>query len=108
MSVITVTAADQGGTVTLQPGQRLIVQLAENPTTGFRWAKVQGDEEIIPLKDSTYVVISAAAIGGGGQRNFIFEAGKPGSTPLQFKLWREWEGESSVQQRFGIKLVVSP
>lgn len=106
MSAITLTEADQGKTVTLRPGQSLVVQLAENPTTGFRWVLAQGNEEIVALRDSNYVMAAGAGIGGGGQRTFTFEASKPGSVQLQLKLWREWEGESSVLQRFSVTLEV--
>ncbi len=106
MSAITLTEADQGKTVTLHPGQSLVVQLAENPTTGFRWSLDQGNEEIVALRDSNYVMAAGAGIGGGGQRTFTFEASKPGSVQLQLKLWREWEGEPSVIQRFSVTLEV--
>jgi inhibitor of cysteine peptidase len=106
MSVITLTEADQGKTVTVRPGQSVVVQLAENPTTGFRWALAQGNEEIVTLRDSNYVMAPGAGIGGGGQRTFTFEARKPGSVQLQLKLWREWEGEPSVLQRFNVTIEV--
>jgi len=100
MSVITLTQADQGKSVTLQPGQTLVVELPENPTTGFRWAIARNDDATLALRDSDYAQAVGAGIGGGGRRTFTFVAQKPGTVNLQLKLWREWEGDSSVIERF--------
>ncbi len=100
MSVITLTQADRGKSITLQQGQTLVVQLSENPTTGFRWAIDRNDDAILALHDSDYVMATGSGIGGGGQRTFTFTAQQPGSVHLQLKLWREWEGDTSVIERF--------
>ncbi|MFO1434779.1 MAG: protease inhibitor I42 family protein [Candidatus Competibacteraceae bacterium] len=102
MSVITLTQADQGKSITLQPGQTLVVELPENPTTGFRWAIARNDEETLALRKSDYKPAAGVGVGGGGRRTFTFIAKKPGSVVLQFKNWRKWEGDSSVTRRFGV------
>ena len=107
MSVITLTQADQGKSITLQPGQTLVVKLPENPTTGFRWAIARNDEATLALRSSDYAPAANVGVGGGGQRTFTFAAQKPGSVILQLKLWREWEGDSSVTKRFGVTIDVS-
>ena len=106
MSVITLTQADQGKSITLQPGQTLVVKLPENPTTGFRWAIARNDEETLALRDSDYAPAAGVGVGGGGQRTFTFVARKPGSVILQFKNWREWEGDSFITERFGVTIDV--
>jgi len=100
MSVITLTQADRGKAVTLQPGQTLVVELPENPTTGFHWAIAQNDDATLALRDSDYTPAAGAGIGGGGRRTFTFVAQQPGSVHLQLKLWLEWEGDSSIIERF--------
>ncbi len=100
MSMITLTQADRGKAVTLQPGQTLVMDLPENPTTGFRWAIARNDDATLALRDSNYAPAAGAGIGGGGRRTFTFVAQQPGSVNLQLKLWREWEGDSSVTERF--------
>jgi predicted secreted protein len=37
---VTVTKARSGGTVTLKAGDKLVVRLAENPSTGYTWGTV--------------------------------------------------------------------
>ena len=106
MSVITLTQADQGKSITLQLEQTLVVELPENPTTGFRWAIARNDEETLALRDSDYSPAAGVGVGGGGRRTFTFVARKPGSVILQLKLWREWEGDSSITQRFGVTIDV--
>jgi inhibitor of cysteine peptidase len=58
------------------------------------------------LRNSEYTPAAGVGVGGGGQRTFTFVAQKPGSVTLQLKLWREWEGDSSVTERFGVTINV--
>jgi len=51
------------------------------------------------------------AVGGDQQRQHVealeaVEALQPGVTDLALKLWRSWEGESSVINRFSVKITV--
>lgn len=101
-----VTSADNGRLLTLQAADRLLVQLAENPTTGFRWAVDTVDDHIISMQNSTYAPPAAGAIGGGGTRQFTFVAKQSGVTPVRFKLWREWLGDASVTQRYELTVQV--
>jgi len=50
MATITLTRAEHGKSVEAQVGDRIIVSLDENPTTGFRWAIDKSDDEWWRLK----------------------------------------------------------
>ena len=43
-------------------------------------------------------------IGAGGTRTFTFIAKNAGTVDLQLKLWREWEGDSSIRERFEVTI----
>lgn len=108
MASRTVTYVDNGTTVTLRPGAQVVVRLPEQPTTGFRWAVDQSEEALVVLVATTYVPAAGVGVGGGGEHVWTFEATHPGTGQLRLKLWRAWEGDTSVQERFAVRIQVLP
>jgi inhibitor of cysteine peptidase len=104
--VVVLTEANHGKTVEISLGEQITIRLDENPTTGYRWAIARNNPEILAPAGDEYNPAGSAGIGGGGQRAFTFEAKKEGIDPLEFKLWREWEGERSVTRRFTLTVRV--
>lgn len=100
MQTVTLTERDSGRSLVVQSNTQVFVQLPEHPTTGYRWSVDQLDEAIVAPQDSTYRAASDNAIGGGGVHIFSFTARQPGTTQLRLKLWREWEGDASITERF--------
>ena len=103
---MTLTRGDNGKTIEVQAGDNVVVRLEENPTTGFVWAIDQDNDDILPLQNSDYTMAPSAGIGGGGQRSLTFKAQKAGTVSLQLKLWREWEGDRSITERFFVTVQV--
>jgi inhibitor of cysteine peptidase len=93
-----------GKSIEAQVGDLITVSLDENPTTGFRWVVDQSDEDIVALSSSEYAAAPGSKVGRGGRRVVTFEVRKAGVSTIQLKLWRAWEGDSSVAQRFGVTL----
>jgi inhibitor of cysteine peptidase len=106
MSGVTLTEADNGKSIAVPLGGKVILQLNETPSTGFRWAVDTGDNEIIELHGSDYIQAPGSAVGGGGQHVFVFEAKRSGSVRLLLKLRREWEGDKSIAARFEVTIHV--
>ena len=106
MRTITLTRVDNGNAVALRVGDRLVLRLEENPSTGYRWALETHDEEVVSLQHQEYGPFPHAAVGGGGQRSWTFIAQKAGTDTLQLKLRRPWEGENSITTRFTVTLHV--
>ena len=100
MAQVELTQADQGKSIQVKPGDHVVIRLNENATTGFGWAIDQLNPDYVSLVNSDYAPASGTGIGGGGTRNFTFTALKAGTTVIQLKLWRKWEGDSSIRQRF--------
>ncbi len=94
---------DNGRTVEVSVGSLLTVRLQENPTTGYSWS-VEAANGLGKVEDSFEA--GGAAIGAAGVRVLQFRATRPGSHELRLKNWREWEGEDSVINRFGINIIV--
>jgi inhibitor of cysteine peptidase len=91
MAEIVITEADRGREVVARVSDALVVQLPENPTTGFRWALASPDSNILELAQDEFQTAAQAGVGGGGLRVLRFAARSAGSIRLELKLARSWE-----------------
>lgn len=101
------TPADNGKTITVSPGSRIVVGLPENPTTGYSWT-VDGLDPEVRLVSSEYVEGKDVQIGGSGTRTLVFEARGSGSHHIRLKRWRHWEGDASVRERYQVGVNIQP
>jgi len=106
MSLV-LTAADNGRAVELHVGDEVALRLPENATTGYRWAIDSADANLVDMTEGQYVSTSEK-MGGGGEAQWLIKAKAPGATSIKLKRWRQWEGESSVVERYEITLRISP
>lgn len=108
MSTLTLTHDDNGKAVTIHVGERIVVRLGENPTTGYRWAieKDNEAEAIVALESSVYARSRESGVGGGGQRILNFTMRKVGTSTLRMKHWRAWEGDASIVEHFTVTVDV--
>ena len=104
--IITLTRADSGKTIALHTNDSLVIRLAENPTTGYRWAIDMSEMQIIALQADASEADPSGAVGGSGQRVFRFKAIRAGSDTLHLKYWRGWEGAGSIIERFSVTVQV--
>jgi inhibitor of cysteine peptidase len=102
----TLTQADNGATVHVRRGDRIVIRLPENPTTGYRWAPDSVDDRIVSLISSEFAPPTGGGVGAGGAVSMVFEARAPGDGGVRLKRWRDWEGEASVRDRYAIQIVV--
>jgi inhibitor of cysteine peptidase len=106
MSTITLTQGDKGKSITVHIGDEIIINLPENPTTGYRWAIDKMDATVLVSQNPTFSSTPGGAIGSGGTRTFTFIAKQPGTVHLQLKRWREWQGDSSIIDRYDITVQI--
>jgi inhibitor of cysteine peptidase len=88
-------------------GDLVAILLSESPTTGYRWAVDQSGTPELEFQNSDYSPVAGGGIGSGGSHTFTFVAKKTGTAAVGLKHWREWEGESSVTERFSVKINVT-
>ena len=103
-----VTRADNNRTAELRTGERLIVRLPENPSTGYTWAIDETDRRLLTLDGTDYTAPAEGSIGARGQRTFTFTVRQPGEVALKLKYWRFWEGDASVTERYIVNLRILP
>jgi predicted secreted protein len=102
MAIIKVQGTEVGKRIQASAGDAIMVYLSENPTTGYRWDIHRSDEIRLRLVDSSFTPQFGNAVGASGQRVFTFKAHSIGVVDLQLKNRREWEGDNSIIERFGI------
>jgi len=101
-SVVDVTSADNGNTVSISEGSAALVALDENPTTGYRWnASVSGNAEI--TSDSFVPPYSEIPISGaGGIHKWLvtFDGETSGSFDAVYA--RPWEETAQDAESFSV------
>jgi inhibitor of cysteine peptidase len=107
---VVLTAEDNGSQVVLEQGQVLVVSLASNPTTGYRWEVVEVDEAILRQEGEVEFVVSDARDppppGTGGTETFRFVAEGSGETTLTMVYRRPWEEGVEPLETFSVQAAV--
>ena len=84
-------------------GDIIIVELPENPTTGYQWESVNLNNEILEEKQSVYIS-SNAGIGAGGMKKIEFEVKSARQETIILQNIQKWSND--VFQNFTIRLSV--
>jgi inhibitor of cysteine peptidase len=99
------TGSDNGKTIQAHIGDEINIALDANPTTGYGWSVEKNDGTRLTLKQSNFSA-SSSAVGSGGTQTLTFVAKGVGTTNLQLKYWRSFEGDKSITQRFAITIQI--
>jgi predicted secreted protein len=94
---------DRGRSVEVPRDSVITLRLKENPTTGYLWS-VEATNGLELVGDRFEE--GGPAIGAAGARVFQFRTPRAGLHKLRLKNWREWEGETSVIDRFDANIIV--
>jgi inhibitor of cysteine peptidase len=107
MTTKTLTEADDAVVLDVHPDDHVVVELAENATTGYRWQleRLEGpatleEDGYAPMTEPLGATSEDVVIGRGGIRQFRFRVVGPGTVELALRHWQEWSGEDSVTARF--------
>lgn len=106
MAELTLGLADDGRALDARPGSMIVIELPENPTTGFRWSLRSRVEPALIRKSDTFEHPAEPRPGAGGSRRFEFAASARGEATVLLWNWREWEGEGSVEKRYRVTVTV--
>jgi len=84
------TMLDNGGVVELIKGQRLVVTLEANPSTGYTWTVADVDESVLRQKGDVEFKADSDLPGAGGMLVLRFEAVGLGQTVLELIYHQPW------------------
>ena len=102
MPSIHLTKAANGQSFDLHAGDEITIELDES-MSGYRWAVDHLDAGILTLQSDEYVLGGGV---GAGRHKLTFKAQQPGSTSIGLKLWRDWQGDASIIERFQARINV--
>lgn len=106
VSAVTVTDQDNGKDVDLASNQTLVVKLASNPSTGYKWT-VEGDPAPLKLEKQTYrKSAKSSAMGAPGVEAFQFSASSSGIANLKLNYHRSWEYNVPPAKTFSLRVNV--
>jgi inhibitor of cysteine peptidase len=106
MKKLLITEVDRGKTFEIQLGNLIVIQLPENPTTGFRWKVQEINSQLLSVQRSNYSISSDSGVGGGGTRTFVLTTLREGFTKVVLKLSQEWEPQTSANS-FEVVIVIN-
>ncbi|QTE27938.1 protease inhibitor I42 family protein [Pengzhenrongella sicca] len=86
-------------------GERVVVRLPENATTGYRWHAEFDDAALRLVEDRTEAATTPR--GSGGERVLGFEALRAGAASLRLVQRRAWE-PNSLAAELEVELDVRP
>lgn len=104
----TVTSKDDEKLVTLNIGDRLVIKLPGNYTTGYQWEVVEGyDDDVVRQEGKgEYKPEKTDRVGSGGTAIFTFIAIGTGRTDINLEYRRPWENKGDVPEDFEITVLV--
>jgi predicted secreted protein len=104
----TVTDKDNEKLVSLKIGDKLVIKLPGNYTTGYQWEVKEGydDDVIKQVGKGSYQPEKTDRVGAGGIATFTFKVAGTGRTDLNLEYRRPWEKNGDVPEDFEITVVV--
>jgi predicted secreted protein len=100
------TEADQGATIQLTQGDKLVVRLKAIPSTGYSWYLMKGFTRLLKLEGQTETSPEQPIPGSPVAQVFTLRAIDAGTGDLVLHYVRAWEKPSDDEQRFTVHLTV--
>jgi predicted secreted protein len=99
--------SDPASPFTVSPGEKFIVIIASNHTTGYSWQLARPiNEKVIKLVNSEYAPARNGLLGAGGKEIWTFIAVAAGETKISLKYVRPWEKEKQVDAEMTYTVIV--
>ena len=103
---ISVDKNDNGRLIELNEGQKLVITLESNPTTGYSWNIAELDESMLKQEGDIEFISESNLIGSPGVEIIKFNAVKSGQTTLKLIYHRSWEEDVKPIETFSIQVKV--
>ncbi len=95
-----------GEIVTIPAGERVLVRLNENPTTGYSW-NATASKGLSIIHDA-YTAPNTTLVGAGGYHDWILAPDTVGTYTFKAVYLRPWEGASPTDEIFSLVIVATP
>jgi inhibitor of cysteine peptidase len=105
MSMLQFDEHSNGNNIELHVGEKFMIVLRENPTTGFRWNPISSGEPACTLLDHSFDS-SGSNPGNSGSHSWHFQAVNEGTGKIEFVYRRSWEQDTPPVQSFTLNVNV--
>jgi len=100
---VVLTKANSGSTVTIKVGEKVLVILESQPSTGYIWYLTELDESIVSRNGDSTFSPDSDLIGAPGEERWPFKAIAVGQTDLRMEYRRS---SGSPSEEMSVTLVV--
>lgn len=99
---------DNGKTINCSTGQKIIITLDSNPSTGYSWY-ISGNSKTsnLELISQDFKQKEAQKLGAGGKQLFTFKAIQKGEATLILEYKREWEKDTPPEKTFEVDFKIN-
>ena len=105
-AVLHLAEAANGQTVTATAGQRVVIELKANPTTGYAWF-LESFPSSLELVKFSFTPGGTNMPGAGGTQTVEFRAKSPGTAAIDLVYRRPWEkSDAPGSQTFSVKIAI--
>ena len=107
-TTIELTASDSGSAKLAKVGDRIVISLEANPTTGYGWQQAPGlDDSVVKFVSEDYQQAPASPnmVGVGGIDTLTYQAVGEGTTTIALVYLRS--GDTTAAQSFTVTVTVS-
>jgi inhibitor of cysteine peptidase len=102
---VKITTAENGKTIDVKTGARIVVELEGNPSTGFTWEPADLDTSMLQqIGEIRFKSGNPGLVGAGGMLTLTYKILKVGTTTLTLVYHRPWETNVEPQSTFIVTL----
>lgn len=91
----------------MTPNDIIVIQLPENPTTGYQWDIDRFDEQLFGVEASSFSGPQGPAVGAGGTREIRVRPKAAGRGTIHLKNARVWEPPEKAANRVALDVEVT-
>jgi inhibitor of cysteine peptidase len=105
---VTITDKDKDAKVELAKGDKLLVKLPANPTTGFTWMIAKEEDKLKSAGKPDYEPADKdkKVVGGGGTQTFTFTAQAAGEVEMELQYKRPFEKDKEPAKTYKFKVTI--
>jgi inhibitor of cysteine peptidase len=105
-NIIHLTKQDDGSTIEAHKGDLIELTVEGNPTTGYTWEWIEGENALVELKGEPAYSSDSDLVGSGGVFKFVFQVKDSGEGALQLVYHRTFEPDVPPLEEFSVTLQV--
>ena len=98
----------QTRTIEANTGDKIVITLPSNGTTGFQWALAGISDKTVVVQEgkSQYLTPKSTLVGAGGQEVWTFKALKTGTSTISLEYSQSWQGGTKGAWTFTANVTV--